>query len=198
MRKALYVLTILALVAVGVYAQQSGGSFIPSFNYNITGQWNFENAPTSGTGNYAVGTTATQTLTNKTLTSPVINTPTGTAKVTTLTEASNPITAAMSGTTFLLNAATSITATLPATAAGLTYTFVVQTAAGGGALHSIDCDGNDKFVGTNAAGTALDGADGVTLVNTQATAKSSDTVTVIAVADGWLVTKMQGVWVKGT
>ena len=143
-------------------------------------------------------TAGTQTLTNKTLTAPVVNTPTGTGTHTALTASSNAITAAMSGTTFLLNAATSITATLPATAAGLWYKFVVQTPAGSGALHSIDCNAADKFVGTNAAGTALDGADGVTLVNTQATAKSSDTVTLIAITDGWLVTNMQGVWVKGT
>jgi len=176
----------------------SAHAFQPDADYNITGRWNFGKVPTIGSGNTVVGTTAAQILTNKTLTSPVVFAPTGTAAVTALTGANHTITAAMSGTTFLFNAATSITATLPASTPGLWYKFVVQTKAGGGALHSIGCNASDKFVGTNAAGTPLDGADGVTLVNTQATAKTSDTVTLIAVPDGWLVTNCQGVWVKGS
>jgi hypothetical protein len=50
-----------------------GGAFRPNADYNTTGQWDFEKAPTIGSGNTVVGTTATQTLTNKTLTTPVID-----------------------------------------------------------------------------------------------------------------------------
>ncbi len=57
----------------------NGGSFLPSGgNYNLNGTWNFQTAPTIGGNAQAagtsqiVGTTDTQTLTNKTLTSPAI------------------------------------------------------------------------------------------------------------------------------
>lgn len=50
-----------------------GGAFRPNADYNITGTWDFEKAPTIGSGNTVVGTTAPQTLANKTLTTPVIN-----------------------------------------------------------------------------------------------------------------------------
>jgi hypothetical protein len=54
-------------------AQQAGGAFVPSFNYDIAGAWNFSGTIPTLTGNGSVvGTTATQTLTLKTLTSPTI------------------------------------------------------------------------------------------------------------------------------
>jgi hypothetical protein len=46
MRKLLYALTFVALLAVGAWAQQSGGAFIPSFNYEIPGSWTFSGANT--------------------------------------------------------------------------------------------------------------------------------------------------------
>lgn len=74
MRKILYALTFVALLAAGTWAQQSGGAFIPSFNYDIAGAWNFSGTIPTLTGNGSVvGTSATQTLTNKTLTSPVFS-----------------------------------------------------------------------------------------------------------------------------
>lgn len=68
-----------------------------------------------------------QTLTNKTLTSPVINGVTGTvaAEVVTTT---NAINASESGKTFFLNAATEFASTLPAPAAGLFFRFIVTDA----------------------------------------------------------------------
>lgn len=87
MRKVLYLLTVLALGTwTLVYAQQSGGAFIPGFDYDISGAWNFSGTkPTLTGGGSVVGTTATQTLTNKTLTSPVLTTPTlGAASATSL------------------------------------------------------------------------------------------------------------------
>jgi hypothetical protein len=41
MRKLLYALTFVALLAGGAWAQQSGGAFIPSFDYTIPGSWTF-------------------------------------------------------------------------------------------------------------------------------------------------------------
>lgn len=74
-----------------------------------------------------VAGTTTQTLTNKTLTSPTINT----AVVKDATEvvaATNVITAAESGKTFFLSHATEFVSTLPAPAAGLRYNFIVANA----------------------------------------------------------------------
>jgi hypothetical protein len=46
MRRILYALTIAALLSVGVVAQQSGGAFMPSFNYTIPGAWTFTGVAT--------------------------------------------------------------------------------------------------------------------------------------------------------
>lgn len=74
MRKVLYAVTIAALLSIGALAQQNGGAFIPSFDYDIPGAWNFSGTVPTLTGNGSiVGTTATQTLTNKTLTSPTVS-----------------------------------------------------------------------------------------------------------------------------
>jgi hypothetical protein len=48
-----------------------GGAFNPNADYTITGNWSYTNTPTIGSGAY-VTTGATQTLTAKTLTAPVI------------------------------------------------------------------------------------------------------------------------------
>jgi hypothetical protein len=60
---------------------------------------------------------------------------TGTTPVTTLATAST-LTAAQSGTTFFLNAATEFATTLPLPAAGVNYTFIV-TAAPSGASYTV-------------------------------------------------------------
>src|SRR5207245_10619727 len=48
-----------------------GGAFNPAADYSPTGQWTFSVTPVIGSGAY-VTTGATQTLTNKSLTSPTI------------------------------------------------------------------------------------------------------------------------------
>jgi len=93
-----------------------------------------------------VGAASAQTLTNKTLTSPVVNAPTGT-KASETVIATNVITAAESGKVFFLNAATEFASTLPVPAAGLHYKFIV-TAAPASA---------DYTIGTNAAAQNLAG-----------------------------------------
>lgn len=57
---------------------QSGGSFLPGAAYKITSSdaWVFDTAPTVTSGGSMVSTTATQTLTNKTLTTPAMASPT--------------------------------------------------------------------------------------------------------------------------
>lgn len=82
-----------------------------------------------------VDVTTASTLASKTLTSPIINTPT----VKDLTEvviATNVITAAETGSVFFLNAAVEFASTLPAVAAGLHFTFIV-TAAPSGASYTV-------------------------------------------------------------
>lgn len=66
--------------------------------------------------------TATQTLTNKTLTSPTINGAVGTTPVVVPT-VSVVLTAAQSGSVFILTAVADMILTLPAPAAGLEYEF---------------------------------------------------------------------------
>lgn len=88
---------------------------------------------------------ATQVLTNKTLTSPVLNTPT----VKDLTETvlvTNVITAAETGSVFFLNAATEFVSTLPALAAGLHFKFIV-TAAPSGANYTVVAASGTPIIG---------------------------------------------------
>ncbi len=87
-----------------------------------------------------VTTTDTQTLTNKTLTAPVINgavsAPASVVNPTEVAIVADILTAADSGKTFFLNAATEFALTLPAVAAGLNFKFIV-TAAPSGANYTI-------------------------------------------------------------
>lgn len=72
-----------------------------------------------------VGATAAQTLTNKTLTAPLVT------DATEVVAATNVIAASESGTTFFLNHATEFVSTLPAPAAGLNFEFIVSGAPSG-------------------------------------------------------------------
>lgn len=88
--------------------------------------------------------TGTETLTNKTLTSPVINTPT-VKDLTEVVSATNVITAAETGSVFFLNSATEFVSTLPAPAAGLKFTFIV-TAAPSGASYTIVTNSSSNII----------------------------------------------------
>ena len=83
--------------------------------------------PTTGTLATVAGT---ETLTNKTLTTPAIT------QLTEVVTATNVITAAESGSVFFLSSATEFVSTLPAPAAGLNFEFIV-TAAPSGASYTI-------------------------------------------------------------
>lgn len=100
-----------------------------------------------------------QTLTNKTLTSPVLNTPT----VKDLTEAvtaTNVIGAAETGTVFFLNSATEFVSTLPAPAAGLRFTFIVKAAPASASYTIVSDSGTDNIHGAvYAAEDALGSGD---------------------------------------
>jgi hypothetical protein len=116
-----------------------------------------------------------------------------------VTGATRAIVAADNGKILLANAATDINFTLPATALHFRVTIGILTPAGSGKLHTITPVAGDKIQGTNAAGTALDGADGIALNHTQATAKQGDFVTLVADgAAGYVVLGTQGVWVKAS
>lgn len=103
------------------------------------------------------------------------------------------------GKTLLLNAATAIEVLLPPTTLGFKITVGVLVAAGGGVVHKITPVAADKIMGTNSAGTALDGADGISLVDTQATAAIGHRVTLVGDGvNGWLATETYGAWVKAS
>lgn len=102
----------------------AGGSFLPASDYNITGLWNFEQDPTFGSGGTGaiVTTTGTQTLTNKTLTAPVLTTPdlgvataTSVNKLALTAPATSATLAIIDGTTVTGPAATGTLSTLAGT-----------------------------------------------------------------------------------
>lgn len=184
MRKLLYILTVVALVAVGLTAQQQGGSFLPDYNYTIGGSWTFSNLPALTGYGSAVGTSGSQTLTSKTLTSPTIDTPTITNPSITsvtpvdVTGASVSITAATHcGRTITLNRAAGIAVTLPAASGtGCVYRFVVGTTATGDTTIVV-ANASDYMVGT--AVLLADAGDTVVAfatANTGTAATESDTV----------------------
>lgn len=184
MRKALYALTIAALLVVGLVAQQSGGAFIPSFGYTITGAWTFSSLPSLTGYGSAVGTSGSQTLTGKTLTSPTVNGGVGTVAYEVVT-ATNAIAAAESGTVYFLSSATEFVSTLPAPAAGLTYTFIVAAAPSGASYTVVTTSSANIIIGNqnSVAGDAGDSGtadDTISFVDGQAVAGDK----VIVVSDG--------------
>lgn len=97
------------------------------------------------------------------------------------------------GTVFIMNATDKVF-TLPATAAGLTYTFVTGSAAaaGGSTGTSISPQAADKIMGTGI--TAADDKD---LINTAGTDAAGDMVVLEADGvDGWNVVYKVGTWAR--
>jgi hypothetical protein len=137
-----------------------------------------------------VGAAAAQTLTNKTMTSPIINTPT----VKDLTEtvaATNVIAASETGSVFFLSSATEFVSTLPAPAAGLKFSFIVA-AAPSGASYTIVTNGSSNIIlghclsSQDAGGTAdseTSGGDTISFVDSKAVV--GDRVDVISDGTSW-------------
>jgi len=102
------------------------------------------------------------------------------------TGAAITVTADQSGTTFVSDTAEAVY-TLPATQAGLVYTFVTGVVSVTTGL-SVSPNASDKIL---TAGKA-DNAD---LVNTQATEAVGDLVTLVGDGvDGWILQSAQGTW----
>jgi len=114
-----------------------------------------------------------------------------------------------SGTVYLVGT-DGLTITLPATKAGVTFSFI-NSGADGNNIITISPNANDKIQGsvvtstTPQADTAvangnvvlITGADDKDLINTKATANLGDNVTLIGDgADGWWITKGVGVWAE--
>lgn len=81
--------------------------------------------------------------------------------------------------------------TLPATVVGYTYTFV--NAGGDGAVAiTLSPNASDKIMGAG-----LTAADNKDLINTKATARRGDSVTLIGDGvNGWFVQRMTGTWAR--
>jgi hypothetical protein len=133
----------------------------------------------------------TQTLTNKTLTSPTINTP-AVVDATEVVTATNVIAATESGKTMFLNSATEFVSTLPAPAAGLKFSFVVSGAPSGASYTIVTNSSANIIKGQvyssdlDAAGNAdfeTSGGDTITLVDGKSVA--GDRVDVICDGTNW-------------
>lgn len=95
-----------------------------------------------------------------------------------------------SGKTFYVKSA--VTFTLPAIAIGNVFTFVNMADDGAAAL-TLSPNASD---GITYVGSGTDGKD---LINTAATHKKGDFVTIASLAgtDAWQVTNIRGIWAKG-
>ncbi len=109
-----------------------------------------------------------------------------------LTGATNTVTAAQNGCTFLVGTADMVI-TLPSTAAGLKYTFVLQNAA-----LSASTGMQISPAALDAIhGNALTSVDDKDLINSGATDAEGDAVTLVADGvDGWYVQSVVGTWAK--
>ena len=102
---------------------------------------------------------------------------------TTITDATYTVTTAMSGTTFGFNRAAGIVATLPTPAAGLNYTFLVETTfTGAGQIKTATTDGTDGFLGT----AFLFDTGEIGETDNFHPASSNDVIDLGAIEQGWL------------
>lgn len=139
-----------------------------------------------------VGKATTDTLTNKTLTAPILTTP----LVKEFTEdvtATNVIAVAESGSTFFLNSATEFVSTLPAPAAGLRFKFYVVAAPSGASYTVVTTSSSNIIKGLqvtaqDAGGSGDSGTadDTISFVDGQAVA--GDWCDALSDGTSWLVT----------
>ncbi len=81
--------------------------------------------------------------------------------------------------------------TLPATVVGMTFT-ITNSAADGAAGVSVSPNAIDKIMGVG-----LTSADNKDLINTKATARTGDSVTLVGDGvNGWYVQKLTGTWAR--
>ena len=102
--------------------------------------------------------------------------------------AASTLTAAQSGTTFFLNSATEFATTLPAPAAGVTFTFIVKAAPSGANYTIVTASSANIIKGQayNAAGNAGDtGTTDDTINFVDGAAVAGDMVTVISDGTSW-------------
>lgn len=140
-----------------------------------------------------VDASTAQTLTNKTLTAPLI---TAAQEIVTAT---NVITAAESGKTFFLNSTTEFVSTLPAPAVGLKFKFVVTGAPSGASYTIVGASGTpihgmviskDLNGATDAGATAGTGVLTITLVDSKA--QKGDTVIIESDGTNWFALCITG------
>jgi hypothetical protein len=114
----------------------------------------------------------------------------GAPSKTVVSTADTTLTAADSGNTYISGAA-DLVFTLPATVAGLTYTFVADTLSSTTGL-SISPNASDQLRGNGF--TAADDKDAI---NTAATDAVGDSMTIVGNGTtGWMITNVTGTWAR--
>ena len=97
-----------------------------------------------------------------------------------------------SGKVFLVGT-DALTVTLPATKAGVRYTFL-NSGADGAVLITVSPNASDKIMGTVAA-VSMTASDDGDFTNTKATANKGDWATIVGDgSDGWYIIGGDGVW----
>lgn len=102
------------------------------------------------------------------------------------------LTALDSGKIIIINAAAAKILTLPATAAGVTFTLQHQVATTTGAGHAFSPAAADLI-----RGNGLTPADNKDVICTQASSRIGDSITIVGDGvDGWYITSVVGTWAR--
>lgn len=167
-----------------------GGAFLPDADYNLTGA-----VTLNGSG--LTSATNTQTLTNKTLTSPVVNNAALSQSVEVVASGDKTVTIAMNGRSFIATAGSGTqTFTLPtaASSAGARVTFICGSAAGE-ILVTPNAADQISAKGLVDHSTSVKPAAGTGIKNTAATNVLGDHITLVS--DGlltWHEVAGAGIW----
>tara|TARA_Y100000310_G_scaffold293028_1_gene322298 strand:+ start:26 stop:724 length:699 start_codon:yes stop_codon:yes gene_type:complete len=92
----------------------------------------------------------------------------------------------------VMNVTQDCTVTLPATVAGTVF-YIRNGDEDAGTAITIDPNGSDKIIGAD-----LSQSDGVTYINTKATAERGDFVELVATPVGYIVNSKKGTWATGS
>lgn len=184
-------------VSPGKRIRMSGNVYVANGNVDTTEQFSVDGAAITATPtelNKVAGVTAGTVAASKAVVVDANKVALGLRQPVVVVTGDTTLTEADSGKVIVMNAAAAKVVTLPATAAGLTFTLTHQVATSSGAGHAFSPAAADLI-----RGNGITPADNKDLICTQATSRIGDSCTIVGDGvDGWYVTAITGTWARET